>query len=195
ATANDRVVADVQSQFGEGLLTLRGPLARSSLVLDTLRMPSHDERLASVATVIPTLPGTGIVYCLTVADAARVAGWLTGRGIAAAAYSGETDPELRVVLEERLLANEIKALVATSALGMGYDKPDLAFVIHYQSPGSPIADYQQVGRPGWALPAPRGIWLPGAEDRAIQDFFIKSAFPPSDLALRVVRILEERAES
>jgi ATP-dependent DNA helicase RecQ len=194
ATANDRVVADVQTQFGEGLLTLRGPLARSSLVLDTLRMPSQAERLAWLSTVIPTLPGTGIVYCLTVADAARVAGWLTTRGIAAAAYSGETDPELRVVLEARLLANEIKALVATSALGMGYDKPDLAFVIHYQSPGSPIAYYQQVGRAGRALPDAHGVLLSGYEDRDIQDWFIRTAFPPRDLADAVVELLAERGE-
>src|SRR4051812_19536445 len=194
ATANDRVVADVQSQFGDGLLTLRGPLARSSLVLDTLRMPSQADRLAWLATVIPILPGTGIVYCLTVADAARVAGWLTGEGIAAAAYSGETDPELRVVLEERLLANEIKALVATSALGMGYDKPDLAFVIHYQSPGSPIAYYQQVGRAGRALPDAHGVLLSGYEDRDIQDYFIRTAFPHQDLADAVVDLLATRGD-
>ena len=194
ATANDRVVADVQTQFGDGLLTLRGPLARSSLVLDTLRMPGQAERLAWLSTVIPTLPGTGIVYCLTVADAARVAGWLTTRGIAAAAYSGETDPGLRVVLEERLLANEVKALVATSALGMGYDKPDLAFVIHYQSPGSPIAYYQQVGRAGRALPDAHGVLLSGYEDRDIQDWFIRTAFPPRDLADAVVDLLAERGE-
>src|SRR6478735_4490613 len=194
ATANDRVVADVQAQFGEGLLTLRGPLARSSLVLDTIRMPSQAERLAWLATVIPTLPGTGIVYCLTVADAARVAGWLSTRGIAAAAYSGVTDPELRVVLEERLLANEIKALVATSALGMGYDKPDLAFVVHYQSPGSPIAYYQQVGRAGRALPDAHGVLLSGYEDRDIQDYFIRTAFPPRDLADAVVGLLAARAD-
>ncbi len=192
ATANDRVVADVQTQFGEGLLTLRGPLARSSLVLDTIRMPSQAERLAWLATVIPTLPGTGIVYCLTVADAARVAGWLSTQGIAAAAYSGETDPELRVVLEGRLLANEIKVLVATSALGMGYDKPDLAFVVHYQSPGSPIAYYQQVGRAGRALPDAHGVLLSGYEDRDIQDYFIRTAFPPRDLADAVVGLLAAR---
>ena len=157
-------------------------------------MPSQAARLAWLATVIPTLPGTGIVYCLTVADAARVAGWLTGQGIAAAAYSGETDPELRVVLEERLLANEIKALVATSALGMGYDKPDLAFVIHYQSPGSPIAYYQQVGRAGRALPDAHGVLLSGYEDRDIQDYFIRTAFPPQDLADAVVGLLAARAD-
>ena len=119
---------------------------------------------------------------------------MTTRGIAAAAYSGETDPELRVVLEGRLLANEIKALVATSALGMGYDKPDLAFVIHYQSPGSPIAYYQQVGRAGRALPDAHGVLLSGYEDRDIQDYFIRTAFPPQDLADAVVGLLAERGD-
>jgi ATP-dependent DNA helicase RecQ len=194
ATANDRVVADVEAQFGDGLLTVRGPLARPSLVLDTLRMPSQPERLAWMATVIPTLPGTGIVYCLTVADTERVAGWFSANGIEAAAYSGETDPELRIQLEERLLRNELKVLVATSALGMGYDKPDLAFVIHYQSPGSPIAYYQQVGRAGRALDRAHGILLSGHEDRDIQDYFIRTAFPSREHAEAVVGLLARRQD-
>jgi ATP-dependent DNA helicase RecQ len=190
ATANDRVVADIETQFGAGLVTIRGPLARPSLALDTRRMPTQPDRLAWLATVIPTLPGTGIVYCLTVADTERVAGWLRQRGIDAAAYSGQTDPEVRRTLEDRLLANEIDVLVATSALGMGYDKPDLAFVIHYQSPGSPIAYYQQVGRAGRALAHAHGILLSGWEDRDIQDYFIRVAFPPKEQADTVVALLE-----
>ena len=194
ATANDRVVADIESQFGAAMLTIRGSLARPSLVLDTLRMPSQPERLAWLATVIPTLAGTGIVYCLTVADCDRVAGWLSREGIDAAAYSGETDPELRQRLEDRLLANELKVLVATSALGMGYDKPDLAFVIHYQSPGSPIAYYQQVGRAGRALSEAHGVLLSGHEDRDIQDYFIRTAFPPAEIASEIVELLGDRGD-
>jgi len=194
ATANNRVVADIESQFGEGLFTLRGPLARPSLILDTLSMPSQPDRLAWLATVIPTLPGTGIVYCLTVADVDRVAGWLAGQGIDAAGYSGTTDPVLRAQLEDRLLRNELKVLVATSALGMGYDKPDLAFVIHYQSPGSPIAYYQQVGRAGRALDDAHGVLLSGHEDRDIQDYFIRTAFPPKDIAESVVDLLVQHGD-
>jgi ATP-dependent DNA helicase RecQ len=190
ATANDRVVADIEAQFGDGLVTIRGPLARPSLALDTRRMPSQPDRLAWLAAVIPKLPGTGIVYCLTVADTERVAGWLRERGIDAAAYSGQTDSELRRTLEDRLLANDLDVLVATSALGMGYDKPDLAFVIHYQSPGSPIAYYQQVGRAGRALDHAHGILLSGWEDRDIQDYFIRVAFPPREQAETVVALLE-----
>ena len=190
ATANDRVVADIETQFGDDLVTIRGPLARPSLALDTRRMPSQPERLAWLAAVIPTLSGTGIVYCLTVADTERVAAWLVDQGIDAAAYSGQTDSALRRRLEDRLLANDLDVLVATSALGMGYDKPDLAFVIHYQSPGSPIAYYQQVGRAGRALEHAHGILLSGYEDRDIQDYFIRAAFPPQDLAEAVVAVLE-----
>ncbi|HZJ26144.1 MAG TPA: RecQ family ATP-dependent DNA helicase [Acidimicrobiia bacterium] len=190
ATANDRVVADIETQFGDGLATIRGPLARPSLALDTRRIPSQPERLAWLAAVIPTLSGTGIVYCLTVADTGRVAAWLRTRGIDAAAYSGQTDSELRRTLEDRLLANDLDVLVATSALGMGYDKPDLAFVIHYQSPGSPIAYYQQVGRAGRALDHAHGILLSGYEDRDIQDYFIRAAFPPQDQAEAVVSLLD-----
>src|SRR4051812_16008178 len=194
ATANNRVVDDIVAQAGAHLDVLRGPLDRESLHLSVLDMPSQAQRLAWLEHTVPMLPGSGIVYCLTVADAKRVAEWLLARGIDAVAYSGETESEHRLDIERRLLANEVKVVVATSALGMGYDKPDLSFVIHFQSPGSSIAYYQQVGRAGRALSESSGILLRGAEDRDIQDFFIRSAFPPSDLALRVVRILEERAE-
>ena len=193
ATANDRVVADVTAQLGADFAPVRGTLARSGLRLHALDKPSQAERLVWLAAVIEELPGTGIVYCLTVADTERVAGWLQSNGIAAEAYSGESDNEHRRAVEQRLLSNDVKVVVATSALGMGFDKPDLAFVIHYQSPGSPVAYYQQVGRAGRALRESLGILLRGTEDADIQDYFIGSAFPPADLAERVVSMLERRA--
>ena len=193
ATANDRVVADVTAQLGADFVPVRGPLARDGLRLYALDKPSQAERLVWLADVIEKLPGTGIVYCLTVADTERVAGWLQSRGVSAAAYSGGSDDEHRRAVEQALLSNEVKAVVATSALGMGFDKPDLAFVIHYQSPGSPVAYYQQVGRAGRALSESLGILLRGTEDADIQDYFIGSAFPPADLAERVVAVMERRA--
>jgi ATP-dependent DNA helicase RecQ len=180
ATANDRVVADVSEQLGIGggdLRTYRGPLGRASLRMEVVDLPSQADRLAWLATWLPQLPGSGIVYTLTKRDAELVAGWLTARGIAAEAYSGEVDTERRVMVEDRLLANELKAVVATSALGMGYDKPDLGFVVHYQAPGSVIAYYQQVGRAGRAVGHADVVLLRGNEDRRIQDFFIEQAFP------------------
>src|SRR6185369_5326289 len=137
ATANNRVQDDLQRLLGPNLTVSRGELGRPSLLLQTIRIPSPAGRMAWLATHIPQIKGSGIVYTLTVRDAVQVAGWLQSRGIQAESYSGETG-ERRVELEDALLANHVKALVATTALGMGFDKPDLAFVIHYQTPGSVV---------------------------------------------------------
>ena len=193
ATANDRVVGDVTDQLRVGhageLRTYRGPLGRASLRLEVVDLPGRADRLAWLATWLPQLEGSGIVYTLTKRDAELVAEWLTAHGIAAEAYSGEVDSDRRVAVEERLLANDLKAVVATSALGMGYDKPDLGFVVHYQAPGSVIAYYQQVGRAGRAVRHADVVLLRGAEDKRIQDFFIEQAFPPRELVERVLEAL------
>ncbi len=194
ATANDRVVEDIVAQLGTDLLVLRGPLDRESLALDVVALPSQAQRLAWLTAVLPTLPGTGIVYTLTVRDAEVVAGWLRTRGINARAYTGATATDVRLDIERQLKANEIKCAVATSALGMGYDKPDLAFVVHFQMPGSAVAYYQQVGRAGRALDHAYGIALVGSEDRQIQDWFINTAFPPREQAEMTVALLAERGD-
>jgi ATP-dependent DNA helicase RecQ len=200
ATANDRVVADVEAQLRAGggadapLRTYRGPLGRSSLRLEVVELPAQADRLAWLATWLPRLEGSGIVYTLTKRDAELVAGWLTAHGIAAEAYSGEVETGQRVAVEERLLANEVKAVVATSALGMGYDKPDLGFVVHYQAPGSVISYYQQVGRAGRGVAHADVVLLRGTEDRRIQDFFIEQAFPRRELVERVLEALEAAGE-
>jgi ATP-dependent DNA helicase RecQ len=195
ATANDRVIDDVRAQLGEGLEVLRGTLDRVSLRLSVLTLPTQTQRLAWLSEALPRMPGSGIVYCLTVRDTRRVARWLQSRGITAEPYSGDEDPQTRIQLEQALLNNELKVLVATSALGMGFDKPDLGFVIHFQSPGSPIAYYQQVGRAGRALEVAEGVLLCGHEDREIQDYFIRVAFPPQSTAEAVVELLAEKARA
>jgi ATP-dependent DNA helicase RecQ len=194
ATANDRVVGDIIEQLGDDLRVIRGALDRESLVLGAVDLPQQAQRLAWLARTVPDLPGSGIVYCLTVDDTKRVAGWLRAKGIDAVAYSGESEHEDRLVFEEKLLGNRVKVVVATSALGMGFDKPDLTFVVHYQSPGSPIAYYQQVGRAGRAVDRALGILLRGSEDKDIQDYFIRTAFPPKQQAEQVVALLEQRVE-
>jgi ATP-dependent DNA helicase RecQ len=195
ATANDRVVADVEAQLRAGqaaapLRTYRGPLGRSSLRLEVVELPGQAERLAWLATWLPRLEGSGIVYTLTKRDAEMVAEWLSGHGVPAEAYSGEVETARRVEVEERLLGNELKAVVATSALGMGYDKPDLGFVVHYQAPGSVISYYQQVGRAGRGVEHADVVLLRGREDKRIQDFFIEQAFPPRELVERVLDALD-----
>ena len=189
ATANDRVLADLQTVLGPNLTTMRGELGRPSLLLQTMRIPSQVTRMAWLATHVPTIQGSGIIYTLTVRDAVQVAGWLQSRGIQAESYSGETGAR-RVELENALLQNRVKALVATTALGMGFDKPDLAFVIHYQTPGSVVAYYQQVGRAGRALDAAHGVLLSGTEETNINDFFIESAFPTRDEVADVLGALQ-----
>jgi ATP-dependent DNA helicase RecQ len=192
ATANDRVVRDVLEQLAgsgrEPLRSYRGPLARTSLRLEVLELPRPAQRLAWLVEHLPALPGSGIVYTLTKRDAEQVAAFLTANGIEALAYSGEQDNGDRVATEERLSRNEVKAVVATSALGMGYDKADLTFVVHYQAPGSVVAYYQQVGRAGRAVDHADVVLLRGGEDRRIQDFFIEQAFPSRE---RVAAVLDE----
>jgi ATP-dependent DNA helicase RecQ len=198
ATANDRVVADVSEQLRAGrgagaLRAYRGPLGRSSLRFEVVDLPAQADRLAWLAQHLPELPGSGIVYTLTKRDADLVAAFLTARGIAAESYSGEVDTDTRVAVEDRLLRNDLKAVVATSALGMGYDKPDLGFVVHYQAPGSVISYYQQVGRAGRGIDRAEVVLLRGAEDKRIQDFFIEQAFPRREVVDRVLGHLDDVA--
>ena len=192
ATANDRVVADVTEQLAAGdaasLRAYRGPLARTSLRLEVVDLPRPAQRLAWLAEHLPELDGSGIVYTLTKRDADQVAAFLNARGISALAYSGDQDTADRVAAEDRLLANQVKAICATSALGMGYDKSDLTFVVHYQAPGSVVAYYQQVGRAGRGVDHADVILLRGVEDRRIQDFFIEQSFPSRE---RVTAVLDD----
>ncbi len=193
ATANNRVMEDLVSVLGPGLNVSRGDLNRTSLTLQTIRLPSQSERLAWIAEQLASLEGHGIIYTLTVRDANLVADWLKLRGFDVEAYTGDTG-DRREDLEEALLNNQVKALVATTALGMGYDKPDLAFVIHYQMPGSVVAYYQQVGRAGRALSAAYGVLLSGQEEADITDWFIRSAFPTREEVADVLGALDQAPE-
>ena len=197
ATANNRVVADIQTQLGN-IQIHRGPLIRESLALQAMILPDQASRLAWLAQVIPTLPGTGIVYTLTVRDAEQVANWLCENGMDAKAYYGSVEAEgfensnlYRQHLEELLLHNDLKVLVATTALGMGYDKPDLSFVIHYQAPGSIVAYYQQVGRAGRGIEQAVGVLMSGVEDQDIHAFFRDSAFPSGQQVDEILNVLEQ----
>jgi len=180
ATANARVVDDVADQLGRDTLVLRGGLDRTSLHLHVAVLPSPAHRLAWLAEHLERLPGSGIVYTLTVAATDEVAAFLRSRGISASAYSGRTDDAERRAAEDDLLGNRVKVLVATSALGMGFDKPDLGFVVHLGAPASPIAYYQQVGRAGRGVQRAEVVLLPGAEDEAIWRYFASLGFPAQE---------------
>ncbi|RJQ32674.1 MAG: RecQ family ATP-dependent DNA helicase [Peptococcaceae bacterium] len=191
ATANDRVVEDIREQLGPDLAILTGSLARASLYLQNIQLSDQAERLAWLAVNLPRLPGAGIIYCLTIADCKRVAGWLQTQNIEALEYHGKLSTGERETREQKLIQNQVKALVATVALGMGFDKPDLGFVIHYQRPGSLVSYYQQVGRAGRAVDDAFAILLSGREDDEIQDYFIRTAFPGAWEMQQVLKVIED----
>jgi ATP-dependent DNA helicase RecQ len=188
ATANNRVMTDLQEVLGPDLKVFHGDLNRPSLTLQTIRLSDQADRLAWLAAQVPAIQGSGIIYTLTKRDAVEVAAWLRSRGLVVEAYTGQSNN--REELEQALLENRVKALVATNALGMGFDKPDLAFVIHFQAPGSVVAYYQQVGRAGRALHSAYGVLLSGNEEAHINDFFIENAFPTRDEVRLVLEALE-----
>ncbi|WP_345284258.1 RecQ family ATP-dependent DNA helicase [Streptomyces gulbargensis] len=195
ATANARVTADVAEQLGTGAgtdaLVLRGPLDRESLSLGVIGLPDAAHRLAWLADHLGELPGSGIIYTLTVAAAEEVTAYLRQCGHTVASYTGRTENADRQQAEDDLLANRVKALVATSALGMGFDKPDLGFVVHLGSPSSPIAYYQQVGRAGRGVEHAEVLLLPGQEDEAIWRYFASVAFPPEEQVRRTLDVLAQ----
>jgi ATP-dependent DNA helicase RecQ len=213
ATANDRVVVDVTEQLGlpgarpgggglggasptaggddpaDAPLVLRGSLDRESLRLAVVRLRTAADRLGWLAAHLDRLPGAGIIYTLTIAAAEEVAEFLRERGHPVASYTGKTEPEERLAAEGDLLANRVKALVATSALGMGFDKPDLGFVVHLGAPASPVAYYQQIGRAGRAVERAEVVLLPGHEDQDIWRYFASLAFPPEPVVRQTLRVL------
>ncbi len=194
ATANARVVTDVAEQLGsggaaDGVLTLRGSLARTSLRLGSLTLPTSRERLGWLLSHLPDLPGSGIIYTLTVSGAEDTARLLAEAGHAVHAYTGRTDPDERIRLEEALKNDELKALVATSALGMGFDKPNLGFVVHLGAPSSPVAYYQQVGRAGRATESADVLLMPGHEDADIWHYFATASMPSPGKASAVLNAL------
>jgi ATP-dependent DNA helicase RecQ len=192
ATANARVTDDVASQLGDATLVLRGQLARASLELSVVDRLTPLDRYAWVVDHLPRLPGSGIVYTLTVADAERLAAAVAevhGRDVPVAAYTGQLEPDLRHELEDALRDNRLKALIATSALGMGYDKPDLGFVVHVGAPPSPVSYYQQVGRAGRAIEHAHAVLLPSDADAGVWDFFATATIPVPEQVDKVLAVL------
>ena len=189
ATANERVTLDIGKQLGASTVTFRGTLARTSLTLSVVPGLSPLQRYAWMADALDQLPGSGIVYVLTVAEAERLTAFLRSCGHAVDAYTGQIDADTRLKVEDRLRHNQVKAVVATSALGMGYDKPDLGFCVHVGSPSTPVAYYQQVGRAGRAVAHAEGVLLPSDADERIWDYFATASIPDPLTAAKVLQSL------
>jgi ATP-dependent DNA helicase RecQ len=190
ATANQRVTTDIAAQLGDDTTVLRGTLARASLRLAVIDALGPLERYAWAEAALRTLPGSGIVYVSTVAETERLSSYLRHRGHDVAPYSGQLDPAARARTEDALRRNELKAVVATSALGMGYDKPDLAFCLHLGSPDSPVAYYQQIGRAGRALDDAVVVLLPAETDERLWEWFATASIPKRDEVVAVLGALD-----
>lgn len=190
ATANDRVVADVVAQLGADTGSIRGGLDRQSLALNVVTLPDPTKRAAWIGQYLSAVEGSGIIYCLTVSEAHDLAEALDTAGWNVAAYTGHTEAEERGRLEQALIGNELKALVATSALGMGFDKPDLGFVIHLGAPSSPVSYYQQIGRAGRGTDHAEVVLLPGPEDTRIWEYFASVSMPPEHTVRQLLAALD-----
>lgn len=191
ATANDRVVKDIALQLGEDLVISRGELIRESLAIQIIKLEKKEDRLAWLAENIEKIPGTGVIYCLTLADCDLVTAWLKKNNISCECYYSATDKDKKPIILEQFQKNEIKVLVATIAFGMGYDKPDIGFVIHFQRPANIVSYYQQIGRAGRGIDLAYAIMLCGEEDLHILKYFIDSAFPTEKNMNGVVKCIEE----
>jgi ATP-dependent DNA helicase RecQ len=153
------------------------------------------ERYAWVGDALDQFAGSGIVYALTVAETERLAGFLKSCGFEVAAYHGGLETAVRQQIEDALRHNALKAVVATSALGMGYDKPDLAFCIHVGSPASPVAYYQQVGRAGRALDDAVAVLLPAESDEQIWAYFATAGVPDEERVGKIIGALKQRPQT
>lgn len=194
ATANDRVIADLQNQLGEDVFVSRGPLTRDSLYIQVVNQPSKTERYAWILETVPKLPGSGIIYCLTQRDCDYLADFLKSSGISAEAYysrNGVDGEELNRDIEERFSQNKLKVIVATIKLGMGYDKDDISFVIHYQMPSNIVSYYQQIGRAGRNIDRAYIFLMHGKEDKDILNYFINTAFPTEQETSRIVELISK----
>ena len=193
ATANDRVVADLSEQLGENVFVSRGPLSRDSLWIQVLQLQKKAERYAWILENINQLPGSGIIYCLTQRDCDYLADFLEKNGVSAMAYysRSEEEEEKNRIAEEALKHNQIKALVATIKLGMGYDKGDIAFVIHFQMPANIVSYYQQIGRAGRNIKKAYVFLMSGQEDEDILNYFIDTAFPSKEETEAIMACITE----
>lgn len=192
ATANNRVVNDIKRQLGDNLTVSRGSLMRESLQIQVIELNTKEERLAWIRNNINTLDGTGIIYCLTVNDCKLVNKWLNENGVSSESYYANVEKEEgkdKSVIINAFMNNKIKVLTATVAFGMGFDKPDIGFVIHFQKPANIVAYYQQIGRAGRNIDKALAILLRGREDDEINNYFIESAFPTEELMNDVVHTI------
>jgi len=191
ATATEQVQSDIEKQIGKGITVQRGGLLRPNFHLNVIHAQSQEAKLIHIAGLVKKLPGSGIIYCGTKVETETYANWLRYKGIDAVYYNAGLDNDSRVMIEHALMENKHKCIVATNALGMGLDKPDVRFIIHTQIPQSPLHYYQEIGRAGRDGETTYIILYYNPEDEELPKAFIKGGRPSAYDYNKVIDALKE----
>ncbi len=186
ATATPETAADVLRQLGiEGAEVVNTGVERPNLVFEVAPTVSETAKRERLRRILHDTPGVGIVYVATVKLAEELFAWLTASGVPAGRYHGQMAAGEREETQDRFMRDEFKVMVATNAFGLGIDKPDIRFVVHYTIPGSIEAYYQEAGRAGRDGAPARAVLLYRVEDRRIQAYFLGGKYPRREESRRV----------
>ncbi|MGB8264827.1 MAG: ATP-dependent DNA helicase RecQ [Candidatus Velthaea sp.] len=193
ATATPAVREDILAQLGiPSVKPIVKGFDRPNLRYEVRRAESESEKLKSLKELFETgLEGTGIIYTATIKNALEVQRYLhDSLNLPAAVYHSKLQKQDRVAVHELFMDEAIRAVVATNAFGLGIDKPNIRFVVHYDLPGSVEAYTQEAGRAGRDGDLSRCILLYRMSDTRVQNYFLTGKYPDVEEVQKVFGTLE-----